>query len=91
MVTDRHDSDLIVNVAATLLANEFGDKFRLCRRRTLTTTGNIVIRCEVVLPAAGLPTSVIVKKAIEHEFAYRPDDAATPNAAQSLFNQFGNA
>ncbi|HZS46503.1 MAG TPA: hypothetical protein VFC63_15615 [Blastocatellia bacterium] len=52
------------------------------------TMGSIVLRCQVIEPPTGCPSTVIVKKVREDQYSYRPDSAETPNAAHALFSDW---
>ncbi|HEV2665348.1 MAG TPA: hypothetical protein VG324_10570, partial [Blastocatellia bacterium] len=83
--------DAIVNLAESLLSRQFDQAVRLVRDRVFSGFKSVVVRCRVEGRGAGLPDTLIVKKAREDRMGYFPDSQATPNAAHELFNDWAAA
>jgi hypothetical protein len=91
MIGESHNPDCITEVAGNLLSEKFGEGIRLRKVKTFTTSGSVVVRCNVIGGRSRAPASVIVKKTREDEFKYCPDSSQTPNSAHCLFNDWAAA
>jgi hypothetical protein len=91
MIDDRHNPEAIVKFAEALLSRQFDQEAHLVRDRVFPGFKSVAVRCRVEGRVAGLPDSLIVKKAREDRMGYFPDSQATPNAAHELFNDWAAA
>src|SRR5215470_5394410 len=91
MIDERHNPEAIVKFAEALLSRQFDQEAHLVRDRVFPGFKSVALRCRVEGRGAGLPGSLIVKKAREDRMGYFPDSRATPNAAHELFNDWAAA
>jgi hypothetical protein len=85
MTDERHNPEIILQLAATLLSRQFGREIHLRPVSVFSTLKSVVVRGSVSAGAADLPETLIVKKVREGR-GYDPDSPATGNAAHDLFN-----
>jgi len=91
MIDERHDPEAIVKFAEALLSRQIDQEARLAPDSVFPGFKSVVVRCRVKGRGAGLPDTLIVKKAREDRMGYFPDSQATPNAAHELFNDWAAA
>jgi len=91
MIDERHDPEAIVKFAEALLSRQIDQEARLAPDSVFPGFKSVVVRCLVKGRGAGLPDTLIVKKAREDRMGYFPDSQATPNAAHELFNDWAAA